>query len=175
MFERLRFALQIFFRILNEPGLVRRLKKLLARNVEAIDAKVRAEEKAQALRDGALRALAVLQKEGRLIDFVQEDIAGFSDDQVGSAARNIHTGCRKALEKLIALERVRTDAKEMESVTVPEGFDPSAVRLTGNVGGKPPFRGTLVHQGWRAKSITLPDIAGGQDVAVLAPAEVEVA
>jgi hypothetical protein len=123
--------------------------------------------------DGALRLLAILQEGGRLVDFLEEDIGAYSDEQIGAAARGIHEGCRKALRDRVALEPVLAGA-EGESVVVEPGFDPAAVRLTGNVAGAPPFRGVLRHPGWRARGATLP-ARGGQDPHVVAPAEVEIA
>jgi hypothetical protein len=121
----------------------------------------------------ALHLLAVLQREGRLVDFVEEDLTGFPDSAVGAAARTVHAGCRRALAELFTLEPVLRDA-EGATVTVDRGFDPVAVRLTGNVVGEPPFRGALRHHGWRAREVKLaPPAAGGADPAVLAPAEVE--
>ena len=35
--------------------------------------------------DGALQMLGILQRDSRLIDFLQEDIAGYADDQIGAA------------------------------------------------------------------------------------------
>ena len=107
-----------------------------------------------------LQLLAILQREGRLIDFCEEELAGFSDAQIGAAARTVHDGCRKALRSMITLEPVRTEA-EGASVELPAGFDPREVRLTGNVVGKPPFKGVLKHHGWRAAEV------------VIAPTEVE--
>ena len=119
----------------------------------------------------ALRLLASLQEEGRLVDFLQEELGAYSDDQVGAAVRGIHEGCRKALRAAVALERVLPGGED-EPVTVEAGFDPVAVRLTGNVTGAPPFRGVLRHGGWRARALTLP-ARGGHDDRVIAPAEVE--
>jgi uncharacterized protein DUF2760 len=121
----------------------------------------------------ALRLLALLQQEGRFIDFIQEDIDAYSDAQVGAAVRSIHAGCRKALDERIELERVLADEDGSEVVVEP-GFDPAAVRLTGNVTGEPPFRGTLQHGGWRATKVTLPQSPGGVESNVIAPAEVEI-
>ena len=120
----------------------------------------------------ALHLLAVLQRDGRFVDFLQEDVAAATDDQVGAAARIVHEGCRKALAQYFVLEPVRKET-EGASITVPAGFDPAEIRLTGNVAGKPPFRGTLAHPGWRAAAVTLPPPPAGQDVHVIAPAEVE--
>ena len=122
--------------------------------------------------DGALRLLGLLQQEGRLIDFLEEDIEPYSDAQVGAAVRAIHGGCRKALHQRMQIERIYAE-EDGAAVEVGAGFDAGAVRLTGNVHGAPPFRGVLQHGGWRASHVTLPRSAG-IDPAVLAPAEVEV-
>jgi uncharacterized protein DUF2760 len=120
----------------------------------------------------ALRLLATLQEEGRLVDFFTEDIAPYSDEQVGAATRGIHASCRKALTAAVALEPVMAGT-EGDAVTVPAGFDAAAIRLTGNVSGAPPFSGVLRHPGWRATAVTLPARAG-HDPHVVAPAEVEI-
>jgi len=120
----------------------------------------------------ALRLLAMLQEDGRLVDFLQEDIALYSDEQVGAAVRDIHEKTRKALRECVTLEPVMAGS-EGESVTVPAGFEPTSVRLVGNVSGAPPFRGVLRHPGWRATAVSLP-LRHGQDAAIVAPAEVEV-
>jgi Domain of unknown function (DUF2760) len=118
----------------------------------------------------ALRLLALLQREGRLVDFCEEELSGFPDAQVGAAARAVHAGCRKALREAFAPVAVRSEA-EGAPVVLEAGFDPNAVRLTGNVAGNPPFRGTLRHHGWRASAVKLPTATG--DATLLAPAEVE--
>ena len=118
----------------------------------------------------ALRLLAALQRDGRLLDFLHEDIAGYDDAQVGAAVRDIHRDCRKALAKYVELVPV-LDQTEGDAVAVPAGFDPGAIRLTGNVRGEPPFRGALAHRGWKAATLNLPAELGPNGV--LAPAEVE--
>lgn len=121
----------------------------------------------------ALQLLAALQREGRLVDFLEEDIDPYSDEQVGAAVRAIHAGCRKALHERMQIERIYPEPDGAE-VEVAEGFDPAIVRLTGNVSGRPPFRGVLRHGGWRATEVRLPSPPAGVDPTVLAPAEVEV-
>ncbi|TMA38929.1 MAG: DUF2760 domain-containing protein [Deltaproteobacteria bacterium] len=121
---------------------------------------------------GALGLLAALQAAGRLVDFLEEDLAAYGDEQVGGAARDIHQGCQRALRERVTLGPVLAGA-EGDAVTVEGGFDPAAIRLTGNVTGSPPFRGVLRHAGWRAKTVTLP-VRRGQDPRVIAPAEVEI-
>jgi hypothetical protein len=127
---------------------------------------------AQQHRDGALALLALLQREGRLVDFLREPLDGFSDADIGAAARDVHRGCRKVLEQHVSLEPVMPGSEEAR-VEVPRGFDPSEIRLIGEAAGEPPFRGTLRHHGWRVVDARLPALAEGVDRTVIAPAEVE--
>lgn len=120
----------------------------------------------------ALQLLSLLQQNGRLIDFLQEDITAFSDQEVGAAARLVHQGCRQTLEEYLAVRPVREEA-EGARLTLAAGFDASAVRLTGNVVGEAPFTGTLIHRGWQATRVRLPQVAVGHDLKILAAAEVE--
>ncbi len=119
-----------------------------------------------------LLLLAALQREGRLVDFLQQDVAGFADEEVGAAARVVHAGCRKVLQQSFALEPAVKEA-EGAPFTVSPGFDAQRIRLTGNVTGQPPFKGTLKHHGWVAKEVRLPAIPEALDPRVVAPAEVE--
>lgn len=123
--------------------------------------------------DGALALLALLQREGRLVDFLREDVSEYEDEDIGAAVRDIHRGCRKVLDDYLELEAVMP-GDEDDEVKVPKGFDPAEVRLVGEVNGEPPFAGVLRHHGWRATKIKLPSLSDGVDRSVLAPAEVEV-
>lgn len=120
----------------------------------------------------ALFFLGLLQREGRLLDFLQEDITSFSDGDVGAASRVVHAGCRKVLAQYLAVTPVVTDG-EGATVSVPAGFDASRFRLTGNVTGPGPWKGSLKHHGWQATKIELPAVPTTVDVKVIAPAEVE--
>ena len=121
--------------------------------------------------DAALQLLALFQREGRFVDFLEEEIASFNDADIGAAARVVHSGCRKALRDHVKLEPVRTE-EEGAKVTLPE-VSPNEVKLTGNVQGKGPHTGVLRHRGWKAVSITLPTAVAGHDARVVAQAEVE--
>lgn len=121
---------------------------------------------------GALALLALLQREGRLVDFLQQDVTTFGDEEIGAAARVVHAGCRKALGEHATIAPVRTE-DEGAAVELPEGYEASSVKLVGDVKGSPPFSGTLRHRGWRASKVKLPEPVAGHDVRVLAPAEVE--
>ena len=122
--------------------------------------------------DAALQLLALLQREGRFVDFLEEDVASFADADIGAAARVVHAGCRKALREHVKLEPVRTE-EEGAKLTLSEPIDASRIKLTGNVAGSGPYLGTLRHRGWRAAEITLPTAVAGHDARVLAQAEVE--
>lgn len=123
--------------------------------------------------EGALAMLALLQREGRLVDFLQEPIDDYDDSDIGAAVRDIHRGCSKVLADYLTLEAVMP-GEEDDSVKVPAGFDPSEVRLVGEARGEPPFAGVLRHHGWRVTKTELPSLSDGVDRAVLAPAEVEI-
>jgi hypothetical protein len=122
--------------------------------------------------DAALQLLALLQREARLIDFTQENLANYSDADIGAAARVVHEGCVKVLREHFTIEPVRQEA-EGSRITLEQGFDAGAVRLTGNVVGQAPFTGSLSHRGWRVAEVRLPKLAEAHDATVLVPAEVE--
>jgi hypothetical protein len=127
----------------------------------------------QEAQGGALHVLSLFQRAGRLVDFLKEDLNAYEDAQIGAAVRSIHEGCRKALDKHFGPQPV-LDRDEGEEVSIPPGFDPHAIRLTGNVAGEPPFKGVLQHKGWRAARVELPSLSGSQDATIIAQAEVEI-
>ena len=126
----------------------------------------------EAPHEAALQLLGLLQRDARFIDFIEEDVKAYSDADIGAAARVVHEGCRKVLREHFSLEPLRTE-NEGSRITLPEGFDAAAVRVTGNVVGKAPFTGTLSHRGWRVTDTRLPQLAAGHDAAIVAQAEVE--
>jgi hypothetical protein len=119
-----------------------------------------------------LRLLSLLQREGRILDFFLEDISGAPDELVGAGVRELHRKAQAVLKEHLTLEPVLPQ-KEEETVTVPAGFDPSTIRLTGNITGNPPFKGILKHHGWRVKDYKFAAPPEGQDEFVVAPAEVD--
>jgi hypothetical protein len=165
--RRLRAASEAYRRALRDEAFAERLERLLG------EAAAPPTPPAPPKPSGApLRLLALLQREGRLLDFLMEDIQAYSDAEVGGGVREIHRQCRAALQEHLVLEPVLAQP-EGGAVEVPAGFDPSAIRLTGNVTGQPPFRGTLKHPGWRVKELKLAPPPEGQNEFVLMPAEVE--
>lgn len=162
---RLGLAFRCFFRVLSGKPLPEGVQ-----TEEALPALPPSREVAQVESTQAVQLLAMLQKEGRLLDFLQEEIDAYDDAQIGAAVRNIHKGCGSVLREHVNLEPV-LDRQEESSVTVEAGFNPSHIRLMGNVTGDPPFSGVLKHHGWKASRITLPPLGG--DPSIIAPAEVE--
>jgi hypothetical protein len=126
----------------------------------------------QASPDAALQLLGLLQRDARFIDFIEEDIRNYSDADIGAAARLVHEGCRATLREHFTIRPVRDEA-EGSRVTLPDGFDASLVRLTGNVVGRAPFSGSISHRGWRVDEVRLPKLADSHNANVIAPAEVE--
>jgi hypothetical protein len=160
--RRIYLAFVCFFRVL----LGRPLPAGLL--TEGAPAKTQEPPRGPSPRDGAVALLALLQRDGRLIDFLLEDVDGYSDEQVGAAVRDVHRGCRKAILEHVEMAPVVPET-EGARVTVAKGFDPGEIRLTGAVAGEPPFAGTLRHPGWKVAKVDLPKSADG----IVAPAEVE--
>ncbi len=156
--NRFVLALRSFWRTLTDPDFAARVEPLFSRAPTGPD----------------LRVLAVLQRDGRLVDFLEEEIDGYTDAQIGAAVRDIHRGCRKSLHDYLTIEPSSTPPRKSGS-PIPTDFDPAAIRLVGNVNGSPPFQGVLKHHGWRVRAVHLPALAGARDdTSVLSPAEVEI-
>jgi hypothetical protein len=120
----------------------------------------------------ALQLLSLLQREGRLVDFLEQDIARESDADIGAAARAVHAGCRRALRQHVKVAPVRAE-DEGARVKLEKGFNPFEVKLSGDVSGAGPHAGVLRHRGWRVEEVTLPTPMKGHDATILYPAEVE--
>jgi Domain of unknown function (DUF2760) len=124
--------------------------------------------------DRAIQVLALMQRDGRLIDFLMEDLASYADAQIGAAVRDVHAGCRGVLNRYLSLEPILA-GKEGEPTNVSQDLDPASIRLVGNATGRPPFPGTLLHHGWRVTRIELPPLGASGGRSIVAQAEVEVA
>lgn len=184
---RLIQAVRVFFRILGDAAFAERVARAEAepgatsapaaepapkRSAAATPAPVAAAPMVR--RSEAITLLAVLQREGRLVDFLQEPIDAYPDAQVGSAVREIHRETRQALERIFGLVPA-IPTTEGAPHRVAAGCDPARVHLTGQVAGAPPYNGTVVHPGWEATRCDLPEWTGSDSaVRIVAPAEVEV-
>ncbi len=179
LFARLWLAVRSFFRLVFDAEFAARVNGLDAlpaflppKERPTLPSTPSAITAAQLIRnEQALNLISILQREGRLIDFCEQDLASLSDGQLAAAARSVHEGCRKALRDAVGLAAVRREATGVV-VELAGGFDPRAIRLTGNVLGNPPFKGVLKHHGWRVVEIKLPPASG--DPTLVAPAEIEI-
>jgi hypothetical protein len=168
--RRIGLAFGVFFRILFDARYASSLLERLASPVEpGPPARPASAESPDA---AALVLLSLLQAEGRFVDFVQQDIAGFPDAEVGAVARVVHSGCRKVIASHLSIAAIRAEA-EGQRVALEPGFDPSRIKLTGNVAGKSNLSGVLRHRGWQATEVHLPTVVDRTGSSVLCPAEVE--
>lgn len=120
-----------------------------------------------------MHLFSAMQRDGRLMDFLSEDLDQYDDSQIGAAVRNIHAGCKQVIEKYLKPEPVLAEA-EGELMAVPADFDPGLITLTGKVVGDPPFKGIVRHKGWQTGTVSLPKLSGRQNARVIAPAEIEI-
>lgn len=135
------------------------------------------EEKEKALKsfeDGALYTLILLQREGRFVDFIKEDIKNYEDAQIGAAVRQIHSQCAKIINDNFKLKALYDTKKEGEKISVNENFNAEEIRLSGNVPPKGPYKGILRHKGWISQEISLPKKIGKTSSLIVCPAEVEI-
>ncbi len=167
---RLVIAFRLFLRVLFDPKFGSAAVRLLGG--EEAPAQAPAPALREAGPDAALQLLGLLQQNGRLVDFLEEEVAQYTDAEIGAAVRVVHEGCRKTLNEHFLIEPVRPE-QEGARITLEPGYDAAAMRPTGNVVGEPPFIGTLTHRGWRVSEVKLPKLTAGHDTRVLALAEVE--
>lgn len=168
--RRLKFAFRSFFSILDYSRIP---DDVVAELVTAPEAPAAAAMPVPVeSSDRAAQVLALLQRDGRLLDFLMEDLAAYQDAQIGAAARDVHAGCRQTLSRYVTLAPVMDD-EEGQTVTVERGADPARIKLVGNIAGQPPYRGILRHRGWEATHVELPPLPETGRT-ILAPAEIEV-
>jgi hypothetical protein len=180
--SRIGLAFGVFFRILFDGRFAETLGAPASRSADPVEpapatpavsaATATAAAASAAAPDAALLLLAMLQAEGRFVDFVQQDISAYPDADVGAVARVVQSGCRQVLRSHLRIEPIRGES-EGQPVTLEPGFDPSRIKLTGNVGGSGRMQGVLKHRGWQATEIRLPTSLDLRASSVLCPAEVE--
>jgi hypothetical protein len=178
---RVSFAFRCFFAILSKGEIPRDIACELITSPDANSTKTSertanataTQEASQDSVDRAVQILALFQRDGRLVDFLAEDVSAYPDSQLGAAVRTVHNSCRQVLERYVKLEPI-ISAEEDQPVTLPPGIDPATIKLVGNV-GEPPLRGLLRHRGWQVKEVNLPSLPQGTGRKIVAPAEVEIA
>jgi hypothetical protein len=119
--------------------------------------------------------IGLLQEKGRLVDFLMDDVSLYDDSRVGAAARVVHFGCRDVLQEHFKVTPI-SDAEEGSQVVIPENYSVDEYRLMGKITGTPPFKGVLLHKGWKTESVKLPRIikTGEKHLPSIAPALVEI-
>ena len=126
--QRLSMAFDAFRRILGDDDFAQRLKPLLDIARSDGEGRTIGADFTESSPNAALQLLSLLQQHGRLVDFLEEEVTSFSDQEVGAAARVVHEGCRDVLRDYLTVAPVREEA-EGSRVQIEAGFDPSAVRL----------------------------------------------
>lgn len=169
--KRISYAFRCFFSILFHAEIPPGIAAELATTPTVVEP-ARAEKPIDSF-DRAVQMLALLQRDGRLIDFLTEDVTPYPDAQLGAAVRSVHESCREVLERYLKLEPIIAKDED-QPVTVQAGFDPASIKVIGNATGKPPLQGLLRHRGWRATQVNLPSLPEGTGRSVVAPAEVEI-
>jgi hypothetical protein len=152
---------------------VRRLKPTNETKADIAEMKPETEKGDIADRRLFLHLFSMMQREGRLMDFLAEDLDQYEDSQIGSAVRAIHANCRQIVREYLDPRPIMAQV-EGERVTVDVDFDPGAIKLTGKVVGEPPFSGIIRHKGWQVGKLKLPKLSGRQNAEIIAPAEVEI-
>lgn len=124
--------------------------------------------------DGALTLLAMLQTKGRFVDFLMEDIAVFDDSKVAAAARFVHQGCKNVLQEHAQIAPLES-REEGEELTLEQSYDPSRIKVVGTIRSMP-CKGVLLHRGWKANYLKLPQaiVDRKAEELIISPAEVEV-
>ncbi len=182
---RLAFAFRAFFAILFQNSLAQDIAEAFgyapkgkAAAPASKAAPAPAAPPAVRVSDGAVQMLSILQRDSRIVDFLMEDISGYTDDQVGAAVRSMQESARDSLKRYVTLAPVIDGVEGTFASLSAAGAlakNASAIKLLGNVpaDGKA-AGGTLRHRGWRVEKIDLPALSGKQDTAIVAPAEIEI-
>jgi hypothetical protein len=181
--SRLLLAIRVFFRALFDGETAKQIAGLLAGPQQATKSEISpapptrpaASQRAKQppARSEAITLLAALQREARLVDFLQEPLSGYSDAQIGAAVREVHRNSAAVIERMFALQPVAA-SDEGSQIDVPDGEAATRFHLVGNVGGGSPRRGKLCHKGWQATRCQLPEWTGAEEARlIVAPAEVE--
>lgn len=174
---RVLLAFKCFFKVLSDTEFAVGVERLAAGALpppQPEAAPQQAPNAVPAKRSEAITLLAALQREARFVDIVSESLDGYSDAQIGAAARDVLCDCGKVLRRMFDLQPV-VDNAEGDTIEVPAGYDTGRYHLTGNISQEPPLTGQLVHSGWQAMRCELPAWTGSNNAAmVVAPAEVQV-
>lgn len=120
----------------------------------------------------AITLLATLQRDARLIDLIYENLDQYQDAQVGAAARPCLKQCRQSLDRILKIEKL-VAATENDVINVPSDASVARYRWIGESPASETGTAKLVHPGWQAASVQLPQWSGqAADAEIIAPAQV---
>lgn len=155
---------------------IEELKAALSSTTQELSYKKEEQRRDKVVDAEILHLMRLLQEKGRLVDFLMEDITSYQDNQVASAARVVHQGCRNLLQQYFEIASIH-DAPEGAEIDLNEDFDRQRYRLLGSIPKANSYRGKVVHRGWQTKSIKLPRVQDKEDrlnTNVISPVDVEV-
>src|SRR5262245_9220688 len=134
-------AIRAFFAALGSAAAAKRLEAALSSPMlPKIDTAPKPPQSIQppavapAARSEAITLLAALQREARFVDLVKQPLGHFSDEQIGSAARGVLTGCATVMDRFFGIQPV-AGQEEGTTYEVPKGYDPTQFKLAGHVEG----------------------------------------
>ncbi len=163
-------AFSVFFKVLGNRDFAKQVSGWM--NQPAVAEVTKVPEPKGPRRTEAVELLAALQREGRLVDFLQEKLDTYSDAQIGAAVRDIHRDCRATLQRLFGIDPL-VSQPEGSTVTLPTSPDAGLWKQTGRAGSG--NQGRLCHHGWKITRHELPAWSGTEASAwVIAPAEIEI-
>ena len=172
--KRLMLAFKAFWLVLKGKELLEKLPE--PKDNKKIESPKKSDQRntgIDSFENGAVYTLVLLQREGRLIDFLQEKIDNYTDEQIGTAVRQIHKNCNTVLSTYYQVSPILEGAEGVE-LAFEKKLDPSMITLSGKLPVSTPFRGTLRHKGWKVSKLHFPSRSDVVNPQVIHAAEVEV-
>ncbi len=167
-------------RLLELDGELASLKTQNASYAAALEAKKKEAALASSLgksdEQAVIQFVRNMQERGRFLDFLMADIHALPDQQVGAVARVVHSGLKSLVDDYFSIQAIST-ASEGSQIAIPSDEVGRSYRLLQSASDQVPASGILVHKGWQARAIKLPQsqrIEAEAERRVLAFAEVDV-
>lgn len=123
-----------------------------------------------------LKFLSLLQKKGRFLDFLMDEVAKRPDQQVGAVARVVHQGCSDVLKDFFEIKPV---LEEAEGTQVEWNAEQTSKEIKVLGESLESTSGKLMHKGWLTQKVELPEVVDSQayrvgNKRIIVPAEVQV-
>ncbi len=145
------------------------------KKISSLKQEVQEAAKKSQSRGDVLTFLGLLQEKGRFVDFLQDDITPYSDEQVGAAARVVHQGCSQVTGEYLEIVPVKKEG-EGEVVPLDQKTLGQDYRILGESRDSLPEQGKILHRGWKTQKVDLPKynhLSGAGLSSIISPAEVE--